>query len=246
MKLKKSILRTYLILFFFVLISLIFLALPISSLAKLRPLDDNFSMSWGVAAPGWFRINSVPARPTPVWFDVDITSSEVKEEQPVAKALSGDIKESVLSGLLVRYDELGVISVTDLYFMDSLDLQAVWCDDDGLVDDGSHMPWTTETTKGCVWVDIHAEILERKGDTAVATHVAADSGTYKDYAGEQFLRIYFPESVTASLQEYDATIKLGCCEDGNPEQFDTLGSLYLKDIRVKIHENSWTDIAVHR
>jgi hypothetical protein len=246
MKSKRFILRTYLVLFFFVLISFTFIALPLSSLAKLRPLDDNFSMSWGVAPPGWFRINSVPTRPTPVWFDVDVTNSEAKEEQPVAKALSGDIKESVFSGIIVRYDELGVISVTDLYFMDSLDLQVVWCDDDGLIDDGSHLPWTSETTKGCVRVDIHAEILERQGDTAVATHVAADSGTYKEYAGETFLRIYFPESVTASLQQYDATIMLGSCEDGNPEQYNTLGSLYLKDIRVNVHQNSWTDISVHR
>jgi len=245
MKSEKSIPRVCLI-FFFVLISLLFLALPLSSLAKLRPLNDNFSMSWGIAAPGWFRIHSVPTRPTPVWFDVDMTGLEAIEKEPAVMAYAGDIRESLISGILVRYDEMGIISVTNQYFMDSLDLQAVWCDTDGLGDDGSHMPWATETTKGCVRVDIHAEILERKGDTAVATHVAADSGTYKDYDGEPFLRIYFPESVTTSLQQYDATIKLGSCEDSNPERYDILGSLYLKDIRVKVHENSWTDISVHK
>jgi hypothetical protein len=93
-------------------------------------------------------------------------------------------------------------------------------------------------------VVVHAETVERSGDVQVATPEAA--GYYRDHRGEEFIKVYFPEVVNASLQNFDARIKLGCCKELDPDNYETLGDIYVQGMRVKVHAGSWTDIFVHK
>ena len=228
MKSKRSTLRTYLVLFFFVLISFILFALPLSSLAKLQPLDDNFSMSWGIAPPGWFRINSVPTRPTPVWFDAELIAYEVEEDRPVSK--------------LVHEDILALFSPTSPYFLEVNDYSYCTCDSDGLADKSDrHFP---NTTAGCVAVDTHAEKILRSGDAEVDIPTGK-GGAYWYTGGAPFLKIYFPEVVTAALHEWDAEIKYGGnCENLGQDQ--VLGTIHISGLKVKVHPGGWVQMWVRK
>jgi len=161
-------------------------------------------------------------------------------EQPVAR-LSREGIYTLVNGTIFEGFFRG-----SLHYLDELDLHVVWCDDDGITDYETYGPWTdTLDDKGCVWVHTHAEIMDVQGpEVEVLSAAAAEGGMYHDNEGNPYLRIYFPGSRTVSLQEFDSVIKLGCCEDRNPQGYKTLGSIYIKNMKVTIHGNSWTDIWV--
>jgi hypothetical protein len=240
MKSKRFIPKTYLVLFFFVLISFILLVFPLSSLAKLQPLKDNFSMSWGVEPPGWFRINSVPTRPTTVWFDVDITGSEVKEEKPIAKIRTEEdppLREIIDKGLLALFPP-------ETPFLDVHDYDYCWCDDDGLADKGGQISPANTTTAGCVAVETHAEKVTRSGDAVVETPPGS-GGVYWNTDGAPFIKIYFPEEVTATLSEWHA--KINYTDDcSNLNNHNTLGTLHVSNMKVTIYPGGWTQIWVQK
>lgn len=240
MKSKRSILRTYLVLFFFVLISFIFIALPLSSLAKLQPLDDNFSMSWGIAPPGWFRIYSVPTRPTRVWFDAEVIPFEAEEDRPVAKIRSeGDppIREIIDKGLLELFPP-------ESPFLDVHDYAYCWGDEDGLADKGGQISPANTTTAGYVAVETHAEKVTRSGDAAVDTPPGR-GGIYWNTDGAPFIKIYFPEEITATLSEWHARINYSN-DCSNLNDHNALGTLHVSNMRLKIYPGGWTQIWVHK
>ena len=239
LKNRYTIYRTRLIIIFFILI-LSFLNPGFSS-AEMKAFGGDIAISWSAVPPTWFRIFNNPVRPVPVWFDIDdMFPFECVVEQPVARLAREGIYTLIDGGI---YDGF----VTEkLFFLDELDLQTVWCDCDGLIDDGSHERWTSNTGMGCVWVKTHAEIIGVSGGFDVEIPVAARGGMYDDNAGNNFIRIYFPESITSSMQIYDSEIKLGCCREMNPDGYLTLGSIFLKNMRVHVYKGSWTDIWVHK
>jgi hypothetical protein len=224
MKPKKSILPAYPVIFRVILIIFILAALPLSAFAKLRPLSNNVYMSWSPAPPTWFRIYSLPTRPEPVWFDAEWITFE--QDAHVTKIVDEDI--------------LALFPPTSPFFLEVHDYSYCFCDCSGLADKSDrHFP---NTTAGYVAVDTHAEKILRSGDAEVDIPTGK-GGDFWYTDGAPFLKIYFPEVVSAALHEWEGEIRYGPdCESLGQDK--VLGTIHITGMKVNMHSGGWVQMWV--
>lgn len=241
---------------FLLVVSLTF---PLASQATLRPISDEINVSWSPEPPSMFTIcwDKCKARMIDTsipwygpWFKMKLCPYE-DEVAPL-------IAESKATIVLWPPDSP--------YFADQTFGPFAYCDWDGLAcHHYDKMP--AKTFYGCIGVEnVKSTVLKVDGDVDVTTPLGY-GGAGWNTKGAPFIKIYFPELVTATLEEWSGDIVAGQCADvenyetcpcvnercssfrgtcSRIEPSKSYGHIAISGLTVKIHSGGWTQISVHK
>ncbi|MBW2637193.1 MAG: hypothetical protein JRC86_06690 [Deltaproteobacteria bacterium] len=232
---------------------IIIFCLPFPSTAKMRPMNKDIHISWTPSPPVWFRMGLIKeppelydVGPCPYekedipWFNIALYSYEDVEGISIAKYRADDdppLRIIIDKGLLELFPP-------ESPFLDVHDYAYCCGDEDGLADKGGQISPANTTTAGYVAVETHAERVTRSGDAEVETPPGR-GGIYWNTDGAPFIKIYFPEEITATLSEWHAKINYSN-DCSNLNNHNTLGTLHISNMRVKIYPGGWTQIWVRK
>lgn len=233
---------------------------PCISHAKMRPISDDVVVSWSPEPPSmfticWDKCQASFIKSSPPWYG------------PWFKMKLCPYDDEIVPVIAEFREHLILWPPDSEYFIDGPLGPYCYCDWDGLACKGD---WFSgpKTDYGCVGVDnVETKMWKVHGDIDVSTPIG-NGGSYWDSKGNPFIKIYFPELITATLEEWRGDIVLGMCSNINPyetcpcvdyhceggffgtcdkiDPHKTLGRLIISNMTVKIHAGGWTQITVRK